>query len=61
MDELARFLGGDKSMLKCTVCGAGYGQCDCWVKCSIPGCAWSYRKGRKCGNPRHSPNRKDVV
>jgi hypothetical protein len=53
--SLARFLAGDHSMLKCTVCGAGHGQCDCWTKCTLPGCSWSYRKGTQCRNPAHSP------
>jgi len=36
--------------VRCTVCGAGYGKCDCWKKCS---CGWSYRNDGKdtCHNP----------
>lgn len=39
--------------VRCTVCGAGIGQCDCWTKCNRPGCSWSYRKGTTCQNPEH--------
>jgi len=53
IDIMARFLSGDNSMLKCTICEAAAGSCDCWVKCRIPGCAWSFRKGQKCANPSH--------
>lgn len=53
MEELARFLAGDTSMLKCTVCGSQAGTCDCWTKCQRPGCTWSYRKGTACKNPAH--------
>lgn len=52
-DDLARFLAGDRSMLKCTVCGLQAGTCDCWTKCHRPGCTWSYRKGTACRNPEH--------
>ena len=38
------------SVMKCTVCGAPMGKCDCWTKCS---CGWSYRKGSYCTNPIH--------
>lgn len=52
-NELARFLAGDTSMLKCTVCRSPAGTCDCWTKCQSPGCTWSYRKGTACKNPDH--------
>lgn len=35
-----------KAVVKCTLCGAPYGACDCWCKC--PKCGWSYEKGKKC-------------
>jgi hypothetical protein len=37
------------STVKCTICGAGYGQCDCWRKC--PKCGWSIQKGHECRSP----------
>lgn len=49
-DDLIRFLSGDQSMLKCTVCGAQAGTCDCWTKCP---CGWSFRKEEACRNPKH--------
>src|SRR3546814_6509596 len=49
-DALIRLLSGDTSMLKCAVCGAQAGTCDCWEKCP---CGWSFRKGAKCQNPAH--------
>lgn len=49
-NDIIRFLRGDTSMLKCTVCGAQAGTCDCWTKCS---CGWSFRKGTACRNPVH--------
>lgn len=39
------------SSVKCPICGAGYGQCDCWQKCSV--CGWSFQKGKACRNPVH--------
>jgi hypothetical protein len=36
--------------VKCTICGAGYGKCDCWKKC--PRCGWSFQKGKKCRSPQ---------
>lgn len=53
IDMLARFLSGDTTMLRCSVCGAQAGTCDCWTKCAVPGCKWSYRKGTRCDNPEH--------
>lgn len=47
----------DKSDLRCTICNAKQGMCDCWVKCDIPGCKWSYEKGDKCRNPEHKKNK----
>lgn len=49
-EDLVRFLSGDKSMLRCTVCDAQAGTCDCWTKCRTPGCTWSYRTGTSCPN-----------
>jgi hypothetical protein len=43
----------DRADMKCTKCGAKMGMCDCWTKCKIPGCAWSFEKGKKCRNPDH--------
>jgi hypothetical protein len=37
------------SVARCTICGAPYGQCDCWVKCK---CGYLYEKGTKCKNPK---------
>jgi hypothetical protein len=43
-----------KADLKCTVCDTPQSKgCDCWTKCAIRGCRWSYRTGEKCGNPEH--------
>lgn len=36
------------SAVRCTICGAPYGQCDCWTKHH---CGWSFRKGTSCRNP----------
>jgi hypothetical protein len=36
--------------VKCTICGAGYGKCDCWTPCA---CGWVFEKGTKCNNPAH--------
>lgn len=38
------------SNVKCTICGAAFGECDCWVKCS---CGHSFERGTKCTNPIH--------
>ena len=43
----------DNSNLKCTICKAKIGNCDCWTKCKIDGCKWSFEKGTKCNNPEH--------
>jgi hypothetical protein len=43
----------DKAGMTCTKCGAKIGYCDCWTKCKIPGCSWSFEKGSKCRNPEH--------
>lgn len=37
-------------VVKCTVCGAHLGACDCWQRCE---CGWNYRKGEMCNNPVH--------
>lgn len=34
--------------MKCLLCGAAMGRCDCWEKCS---CGYSARKGEPCRNP----------
>jgi len=38
------------AVVKCTKCGAGYGQCECWTQCR---CGWSYERGGQCRNPVH--------
>jgi len=40
----------EKADLRCTVCDAPMGACDCWQKCH---CGWSYRKNGSCENPAH--------
>lgn len=40
----------DNADLRCTVCNAPRGGCDCWTPCD---CGWSFRKGTKCRNPTH--------
>lgn len=35
--------------VRCCKCGAGYGCCDCWEKCS---CGWLAEKGKPCRNPK---------
>ncbi|KMS64150.1 hypothetical protein [Sphingobium baderi] len=50
IEALARFLRGDRSMLKCTICGSQAGTWDCWAKCR---CGWSFEKGTACRNPKH--------
>lgn len=41
--------------VKCTKCGAGYGQCNCWIECK---CGWLYESvGGKCENPIHKADR----
>lgn len=47
-EALIRFLNGDRSMLKCTLCGSP--TCDCWTRCR---CGWSFEKGAACKNPVH--------
>lgn len=37
------------SGMRCTLCNAPMGQCDCWQKCS---CGWSHEKGTTCRNPK---------
>jgi len=39
----------DRADMRCTICDARMGQCDCWVKCQ---CGWSYEKGTKCRNTK---------
>ncbi len=58
IDAFARLLKGDVSMMRCTVCNAQAGTCDCWTKCAVHGCTWSYLKGTACRNPAH-PTPKD--
>jgi hypothetical protein len=50
IEIMARFLRGDTSMLKCTLCGAQAGTCDCWTRCP---CGWSFEKNTACRNPKH--------
>lgn len=40
-----------QSVVRCTLCGAGYGACDCWTQCS---CGWTAEKGKPCNNPNTS-------
>lgn len=55
MSDIGRWI---TETVKCVVCGAGYGQCDCWSKCA--NCGWSFRKGKVC---RHcsGDNRLEVI
>lgn len=47
----------DRADMKCTICGTKCSiGCDCWTKCNVPGCRWSYRTGTKCRNPEHHWN-----
>ena len=39
----------NKSSMKCTLCGAGMGNCDCWEQCT---CGWTAEKGKPCSNPK---------
>jgi hypothetical protein len=34
--------------LRCTICGAPAGTCDCWERCS---CGWHALRGEMCRNP----------
>lgn len=36
------------AVLRCTICHAKRGECDCWTSCP---CGWNYRKGTPCRNP----------
>lgn len=49
IDALAAFVRGDNSRMRCTICKAQMGKCDCWIECS---CGWSYEKGTSCRNPK---------
>lgn len=40
----------DAAELRCTVCNAPRGKCDCWSECA---CGWSFLKSDKCRNPVH--------
>ena len=44
----------DMADMRCTVCNAKAGTCDCWSKCPVEGCSWSIEKGHKCRNPNHA-------
>lgn len=35
--------------MRCTICNARAGACDCWTKCK---CGWSHEKDAKCRNPK---------
>lgn len=50
----------DRADLRCTVCNAKAGTCDCWTKCPAPWCPWSFLKDTECGNPEHA-KAKDFV
>lgn len=40
--------------MQCAVCDTSQSVgCDCWTKCALPGCQWSYLKGTSCRNPAH--------
>ena len=41
----------DRSTMKCTICGAPSGTCDCWERCH---CGFSFPKGEECKNPLHA-------
>lgn len=44
----------DQADLRCTLCNAPRGRCNCWTACS---CGWSYETGGRCRNPVHrKPN-----
>lgn len=45
----------DGAGLRCTICDAKMGQCDCWRECA---CGWSYQKGTACRNPAHRGKKK---
>jgi hypothetical protein len=43
-----------KAVVKCRLCGAGYGKCECWATCDR--CGWMYERAKgpgDCGNPVH--------
>ena len=40
----------DRAAMRCAVCGAPSGTCECWTKCH---CGWSYRTGEACRAPVH--------
>ena len=44
-----------RGSVKCVICGAAYGACDCWTKCA---CGMLVEKGTKCRNPVHKPGKK---
>ena len=37
-----------KAKMKCTICDAKAGTCNCWLDCA---CGWKYRNGESCRNP----------
>jgi hypothetical protein len=37
----------DTASMRCTVCGARAGTCQCWIQCS---CGWIYQRGSECRN-----------
>jgi hypothetical protein len=43
----------EKADMKCSICGAKAGTCDCWHPCDDPDCHWSVEKGHECNNPKH--------
>lgn len=44
--------------MRCTLCDAKAGACDCWTPCR---CGWLYRKGEACRNPIHSSPRQRFI
>jgi hypothetical protein len=55
-NDFADLLAGRLKM-RCAICSAEQGQCDCWTKCPTPRCTWSYRKGESCPNCKRALER----
>ena len=47
-----------KSNIRCTLCNAPYGKCDCWTPCQ---CGWVYEKGTSCNNPIHGESKNKTL
>lgn len=43
------------AVMRCTICSAKMGACDCWIDCA---CGWLYEPGTVCRNPIHAPERR---